>query len=162
MIFTQDYGETMVATKRYDLHYQIIEPSLQPIYNNFTFELNNSIRVTGPYKPVNRWLKLFLTPKNSHPIRRSEGTDFYNMLGTNLISFEDFQMQLQEYMDDASEQLKKLDAKTFLLPPEEAFDRAELIDINQISTVKFEIHIRIFNRRGTSVTVLIPYASVDG
>lgn len=153
---------TVPATNRYDIHYQIIDPTQQRTYGNFTFELNNSIRVKGKYKPVNRWLKIFLTPKNSHPIRRTEGTDFYAILGTNFTNLNDLQMQIMEYMEDASNQLRIIEGRIFNLPTEETFDRVELLQFNEISNGSFEIHIRIYNKSGTSVGVLIPYAMVNG
>lgn len=64
----------------FDLHFQIIEPELQPTLGNFSFQLNNSLRVKGKYKVANLWLKIFLTPKNSHPIKRTQGTEFFLFL----------------------------------------------------------------------------------
>jgi hypothetical protein len=66
-----------------DLHIRLIDPSAQTARALFTLG-DAPVAVEGVQKLASRWLKLFMTPKGSHPTRKEEGTLFPSLISGNV------------------------------------------------------------------------------
>jgi hypothetical protein len=159
---------------RYDLHYQIVQPPQtndpvplpagqirQHTGANFTFDFKNPIAVRGLQKLANHWLKIFLTPKGTHPRRKNEGTDFYNLIGSNVDPDESLEGSVLLHIEDATQQLKDIQAKTPWRATDERLSTVNLLIFNQLSVDSIEIWVEVVNVAGTRLSVLIPYATTE-
>lgn len=142
----------------YDLHIQLLDPSEQTYGSNFTFNLENPILVTGFQSLANRWLKTFMTPKGSHPIRRTEGTEFAYLIGSNIDDPQSLQTTVAEYIDDATEQVRAVDLASPWLSSEERLQNATLVQFNVVAVDSIEFWVELTNLAGQRMRVLIPYA----
>lgn len=141
-----------------DVHIQLIDPTEQTWRAVFTFGRTAPIAVTGPQKLLNRWVKVFMTPVGSHPVRRSEGTRFSNLLRAN-VDFDRVQPDILEAVDDATEQLRTADRQTPSRPPNEAIRSATVTRFNLLGASGVEFWVEIVNMAGERLLILIPYAS---
>lgn len=142
---------------RYDLHIQLVDPSEQTFGANFSFGVANPILVTGFQALVNRWMKIFMTPKGSHPVRRTEGTEFPYLFGSNVVDIPSLEACVSEYLDDASAQVQAVDKASPNLPAEQRLRAATLIQFNAIGPTQIEFWVEITNQAGQRMRVLIPY-----
>lgn len=143
-----------------DLHIQIIDPTQQRAGANFTFGFSRPIRVEGLQKLADQWLKLFLTPKGSHPWRRTEGTNFPYMLTGNVVQPDVVQTAVLEHIEDATSQMKTSQRKRQGLPLSEILQAVNLLQFTQLGQSNFDIWVRIINAERSTLSVLIPYARI--
>jgi hypothetical protein len=143
-----------------DLHIQLIDPTEQRYGANFTFGFKAPILVDGIQKLANQWLKIFLTPKGSHPWRRLEGTNFAYLIGGNVDDVDTIQTAVLEYIEDATTQLKAIQSRQLSLPDTERLFTVNLLQFTQVDTLAFDIWVRIVNVARSTLSVLIPYAKV--
>jgi hypothetical protein len=143
-----------------DLHIQLIDPTEQRYGANFTFGFKSPILVDGIQKLANQWLKIFLTPKGSHPWRRLEGTNFAYLIGGNVDDVDTIQTAILEYIEDATTQLKAIQSRQLSLPDTERLFTVNLLQFTQVDTLSFDIWVRIVNVARSTLSVLIPYAKV--
>lgn len=159
---------------RYDLHYQIVQPPQdndpvplppgqirQHTGANFTFSLRNPIAVRGIQKLANHWLKIFLTPKGSNPIRKNEGTDFFNLIGSNVDPNDTLEGVVLLQIEDATNQLKDIQARSPWRDTDERLANVNLLLFNQLSVDAIEFWVEIVNVAGTRLPILIPYATTE-
>jgi len=144
-----------------DLHIQLIDPTAQRYGANFTFGFKNPVMVEGLQKLANQWLKLFLTPKGSHPWRRLEGTNFVYLVGGNVDDVDAIQTSVLEYIEDATTQLKSMQARQPAMPDSERLLSVSLLQLTQVETLSFDIWVRVVNSARSSLNVLIPYAKAE-
>lgn len=142
---------------RYDLHIQLVDPAEQTYGANFSFGLNAPIQVTGFQALVNRWLKIFMTPKGSHPVRRQEGTEFPYLIGSNIADIPSLQATIAEYIDDATQQVQTVDRASPLLTSNQRLRSATLRQFNAIGASSIEFWVELNNEAGQRMQVLIPY-----
>jgi hypothetical protein len=142
---------------RYDLHFQLLDPSLQTYGSNFSFGLAQPIKVTGFQALINRWLKTFMTPKGSNPLRQTEGTEFAFLMGSNILDIGSIQATVAEHIDDASEQVRAVDQKSPLLANEQRLRNAALKQFNVVGSSGIEFWVELTNQAGQRLQVLIPY-----
>ena len=148
---------------RYDLHVQLIDPSQQTTGSNFSFGLAAPILVTGFQSLVNRWMKVFMTPKGSHPVRRLEGTEFAYLLGSNITDVASLRATVSDYIDDATQQVQVVDRASPNLPASQRLRSAALTQFNVVGTSSIEFWVELVNQSGQRLQVLIPYlVSTDG
>lgn len=140
-----------------DLHIQIIDPGEQTFGETVTFDLADPILVEGMQALANRWLKVFLTPKGSHPVRKSEGTEFAYLQGSNVDSQISLQALVDEYVEDASIQIQAQDRRNPQRKATERLQSASVVLYNQISVDKIEFWVELTNAAGQRLPVLIPY-----
>lgn len=141
-----------------DIHIQLIDPTEQTWRAVFTFGRGAPIAVTGPQKLLNRWVKVFMTPVGSHPVRRSEGTRFSSLLRAN-VEFDRVQPDILEAVDDATEQVRAADRQTPGRHPSEAIRSATVTRFNLLGASGVEFWVEIANMAGERIRVLFPYAS---
>lgn len=144
-----------------DLHIQLIDPTEQRYGSSFTFGYKNPLLVDGLQKLANQWLKLFLTPKGTHPWRRLEGTNFVYLIGGNVDDIDTIQTSVLEYIDDATTQLRAMQARRTALPDTERLLSVNLIQFTQVEGLSFDIWVRVVNTARSSLNVLIPYAKAE-
>jgi hypothetical protein len=142
---------------RYDLHIQLVDPAEQSYGANFSFGLTAPIQVTGFQALINRWLKIFMTPKGSHPVRRQEGTEFAYLIGSNISDIPSLQATIGEYIDDANQQVQAVDRASPLLAANQRLRSATLKQFNAIGVSSLEFWVEIVNEAGQRLQVLIPY-----
>lgn len=140
-----------------DLHIQIIDPTEQTWRAIFTFGRSAPLAVSGAQKLLNRWVKVFMTPVGSHPVRRNEGTRFSALLRAN-VDFDRVQPDILEAVDDATEQLRSADRQVPSRPPNEAIRSATVTRFNLLGASGVEFWVEIANMAGERIRVLIPYA----
>lgn len=145
-----------------DLHIQLIDPTEQRSGANFTFGFKNPILVDGLQKLANQWLKLFLTPKGSHPWRRLEGTNFAYLIGGNVTDEDTIQTSVLEYIEDATAQLKTIQSRQRSLQSSERLASVNLIQVTQVDALSYDIWVRVVNTARSALPVLIPYAKTEG
>lgn len=68
----------------YDIHFQPVPADQVKGLKVFTFGFTAALKVRGPQALVNRWAKTYMTPKGSDPREPEAGTEFANMIGSNL------------------------------------------------------------------------------
>lgn len=141
---------------RRDLHIQLIDPSSQGYRRLFTFGFDTPIAVTGPQKLANRWLKVFLTPKGSSPIRRDEGSTFPSLFRSNA-DLNGAEAEILEAIDDTSEQIKAADRLSDR-PTNERLLNASLRQFVQVPPSGLEFWVELTNLAREQLLVLIPYA----
>lgn len=142
---------------RYDLHIQLLDPGQQTYGSNFSFALKAPILVTGFQALMNRWMKIFMTPKGSHPVRRQEGTEFAYLIGSNVADTASLQAVISEYIDDATAQVQAVDRANPSLPRTQRLRSATLIQFNATSPSSIEFWVELINEANQRMKVLIPY-----
>jgi hypothetical protein len=141
----------------YDIHIQLLDPESQTYGANLGFGLDKPILVTGFQALINRWLKVFMTPKGSHPIRRLEGTEFPYLIGSNISDPGALQATINEYIDDAINQVQATDRASPWLRNDQRLRDVTMIQFNVISVTEIEFWVEIINQAGQRLKLLIPY-----
>lgn len=141
-----------------DLHIRLIDPTQQRAGSYFGY--GNPMLVTGLQKTANLWLKTFLTPKNSHPWRQAEGTDFPYLLGSNIGEIDVVQTSIIEYIDDATTQVKAMQTRRRVMDAEERLAQANLQRFVRVGADGVEFWVELVNAASRSLPVLIPYLKV--
>lgn len=142
---------------RYDLHIQLIDPSQQVYGSNFSFGLESPILVTGFQSLINRWMKTFMTPKGSHPVRRQEGTEFPYLIGSNVRDLGSLEATVAEHIDDANQQVVAVDRISPLLTKNQRLRSGALKQFNVVGTSGIEFWVELTNQANERLQVLIPY-----
>ena len=148
---------------RYDLHIQLLDPSIQTYGANFSFGLASPIAVTGFQSLINRWMKIFMTPKGTQPLRLQEGTEFPYLIGSNVRDIGSLEATVAEYMDDATDQVQAVDRASPWLTKDQRLRAAALKQFNVVGASGIEFWVELTNQAGQRLQVLIPYlVSTDG
>lgn len=142
-----------------DIHIQLRDPSRQTVRGLFTFGPSGPIAVEGMQKLVNRWLKVFLTPRGSHPWRRSEGTEFYQLLGGSVESLRGSEALVIEAIDDANEQVSSQDRAEITRPATERLQSAALLRFVEVPPDGIEFWVELRAVSGDVARLVFPYAT---
>lgn len=142
-----------------DIHIQLRDPSRQSVRALFTFGPNGPQSVEGMTKLVNRWLKTFLTPKNSHPTRPGGGTEFYLLVGGNVESLRGCEALVIEAIDDTNDQVQAQDRLELTRPAEERLQSAALTQFVEIPPDGIEFWVALRAISGDTAALVIPYAT---
>ena len=140
-----------------DLHIQIVDPSRQTARALFTLGAT-PLAVEGLQALVNRWLKTFLTPKGSHPWRRTEGTEFYQLIGGNVASLRGTEALVIEAVDDTSDQVMAQDRAEPTRPASERLQHAGLVRFVEVPPASIEFWVSIRSVSGEEAYAVLPYA----
>lgn len=141
-----------------DLHVQLIDPSAQTARALFTFGSSPQL-VDGVQKLADRWLKVFMTPKGSHPWRKTEGTTFAQLIGGNLDDLTTVEGEIIEAVNDCNEQLISADRQVAARPPNERLLTAAVVQFVQVPPSGLEFWVEVTNVARERLAVLIPYAA---
>lgn len=142
-----------------DIHIQLRDPSQQTVRGLFTFGPSGPIAIEGMQKLVNRWLKVFLTPRGSHPWRRSEGTEFYQLIGGNVESLRGSEALVIEAIDDANEQVVSQDRAEPTRPATERLQSAALLRFVEVPPAGIEFWVEFHALSGDVARIVLPYAT---
>jgi hypothetical protein len=145
-----------------DIHFQPVPVSDVSGTKVFTFGFKSALKVEGLQFLVNRWVKTLMTPRGSDPLDSSAGTDFGNLIGTNVPksakgSIIDI---VAMAIDEASEQVQEQD-KLARYDETESLDQANLLRFSPTSSGDgFEAWVEIKNQAGeVLITRLFDMAS---
>jgi phage baseplate assembly protein W len=133
-----------------DIHFQPVPVNDVSGTKVFTFGFQSALKVEGLQALVNRWVKTLMTPRGSDPLDPSAGTDFGNLIGTNIPKTSKGSIIdiVAMAIDDASEQVQKQDI-TARHGETESLDRANLLRFNMTSSGDgFEVWVEIKNQAG--------------
>lgn len=133
-----------------DIHFQPVPVDEVRGTKVFTFGFKSALKVEGLQSLVNRWVKTLMTPRGSDPLDAAAGTDFGNLIGTNVPksakgSIIDI---VAMAIDDASEQVQEQD-KVARYDETESLDQANLLRFLPTSSGDgFEVWVEIKNQAG--------------
>lgn len=140
---------------KYDVHFQLLPGLQQTSGKLFSFGYKAAIGVAGPQKLINRWMKVFLTPKGSDPFDRNSGTGFSALLGSNITNRRDVVDAIVLALEDCNAQIRAMDRRS--MPPEdERLKAAVLTSVEDAGNSGFEIYISVSNAAGLTVAVPLP------
>lgn len=148
-----------------DIHFQLVNPTDQPIGKYFTFGTNSAIGIDGVQKLANRWLKLFMESPGSSALAPGRGTDFTGLIGSNVDALADLQAIVRQYIDEANDQLRQLDSRSTVMTNDERLRDSSIIQFNIIPPDGIEVWVELRSVSGRRVEVLLPLSSpgdVDG
>jgi hypothetical protein len=143
---------------RYDLHLQVMDPSVQAWGAVFTLNSGNIIAVKGRWKLLDRFLKVLFTPKGSSPLRRKEGTLFPFVFGGNITDVGSLEAGLHDYVDDAAAQIMEYDRRAPWLTPDERLQSAQVGGFRQFDATRFEFVLDVQSVSGRRMPVPLPVA----
>lgn len=133
-----------------DIHFQPVSASEVRGTKIFTFGFKSALKVKGLQALVNRWVKTLMTPRGGDPLDAEAGTDFGNLIGTNIPksakgSIIDI---VAMAIDDANEQVQAQD-KAARYDETESLDQANLLRFSPTSSGDgFEVWVEIKNQAG--------------
>lgn len=140
-----------------DLHLQSVLPTQQRFGSGLTWGPGAPLAVTGIQKLADQWMMLFLKPKGSHPWRQLEGTEFVYLAGGNVSDPDTIESSVIEYIADANDQFRAMQARVQGLQANEKLANAELVQFTQVAELSFDIWVRVTNVARQGLNVLIPY-----
>lgn len=133
-----------------DIHYQPVPVADVRGTKVFTFGYVSALKVEGLQSLVNRWVRVFMTPRGSDVLEPTLGTDFGNLVGTNVPKSAKGTVidVVAMSIDDANEQVKVQDKKA-RYPESESLAEANML---RFSTTEggdgFEVWVEIKNKAG--------------
>jgi hypothetical protein len=138
-----------------DIHYQPVAEDQVSGTKVFTFAYKTSVKVEGLQALVNRWVRVLMTPKSSDPIEPNLGTEFADLIGTNIpkSARTNTMDTVTMAVDDATEQVQEQDRMG-------GYDETESIDsaiiqkfIPTESGDGFQVWVLIKNKAGNNLSV---------
>lgn len=139
----------------FDFYYKGKEPEDVHGFKFFTSGFNRSIGVRGLWKLTLQWLKRFMTTKGSDPLRPEEGTEFPNLIGSNIVSMTDVRDVVLLAIEDCNEQMATVQQVT-QPAKDELLLTAVLTKFEPLGSDGFDAWITISNVEGTELTINLP------
>lgn len=140
---------------KYDFYFQAKKPEDVHGFKFFTSGFERTIAVRGLWKLTCQWLKRFMTPKGSDPLRPEEGTEFPKLIGSNITSMQDVRDVVLLAIEDCNEQMKT--AQRLSQPdPDEMLRTAVLTSFEVTSEDGFDAYVTLSSLAGGSLTVKLP------
>jgi hypothetical protein len=140
---------------KYDLYIQGKDPSEVNSLKVFTRAFSRSVGIRGVQKLVVQWVKRFMTPKGTDPTNLDDGTDFPNLIGSNIVSETDLRDVTMLAIEECNEQIKTVQQVT--QPDEdETLLTAVLSDFKSWGDDGFEAYITISNLQNEEAEVVLP------
>jgi len=142
---------------RYDIHFQSLTLEEALTSNKIaTFGYDPPIGVRGMQMCINLWLKILLTRRGSDPTNLARGTDFTNLIGSN-VDLNIAEDVLRVAIDSASSQLSDIQRNDTTLAPREKLASAKLLAfIANPAAPGFDARVEILNQAGERLLVNIP------
>lgn len=146
---------------RFDIHFQALTAQEQADTFKFVgFTYNPAIGVSGFQMLINHWLKCFLTPRGTDPTDASYGTEFTNLVGSN-VAVADAQDVVRIAIDECNTQVAAFQTNDTTLVPRERLASAVLTRfIPQPSAPGFDVYVELRNQAGERLTVNVPAAAL--
>lgn len=143
---------------RYDIALQLLDPSAQRTRALLTFGSAPQI-VSGGQKLLGRFLKILLTPKGSHPVRRDEGTGFASLIRRPASELRGAEALVAEYIEDAAEQVRALDRAEPSRPADERLLVASVLRYVENSQTSTDVWVELITADRMRLRIVLPYAS---
>lgn len=141
----------------YDFYFQSKDPDTLEGFKFFTTGFKRTLAVRGPWKLTLRWMRLFMTPKGSDPLRLDYGTDFTKLIGSNIISTQDLRDVILLAIDDCNSQLEQIQRESSIQPDsDEVFKSAVLTKFELVNKDRFDAWVTISNVEGTEIVAPLP------
>jgi hypothetical protein len=121
----------------------------------FSFGYVSSVGVSGIIKMANRWTMCLLTRKGSDPFSKSTGTNFMNMMGSNISETQDVLDMATMSIEDCNTQVRAFDQRSNL-SPDERFASAQIERIEQVDPSRYDLWVTLKNSAGQTTTVSLP------
>lgn len=144
-----------------DIHFQPVPEGQVRGWKVFTFGYRSALKVEGLQALVNRWTRVLVTPKGSDPLDLSFGTEFGDLIGSNIpksarSSLIDI---VAIAIDDANEQVMEQD-RIAQYDEHEALENAQMVRFHPSAAGDgFQVWVEIQNRAGENlVTRLADYS----
>jgi len=145
----------------YDIFFRGVPEDEVRGFRTFTFGYEASVKISGAWALVDRWLKTFMTQKGSDPLDPNYGTSFPTLVGGNMSDVSSAEDAVYVALSDANDQVKTQDIES-MSPPEERLQNAYLLSIRSSDGKDgLVIWVRISNEAGTSIPVQVAPQGVD-
>jgi len=139
----------------YDFHFQGKKPASVVNFRFFTAGYKRTIAVRGLQKLLNQWLLLFLTTKGSDPTDLTRGTDFPNLIGSNIVTLADTRDVVLLAIQDCNTQLTAIQRIT-LPDQDELLGSAALTKFVALGADGFEAWVTIKNAKQEAASLQLP------
>lgn len=140
---------------KYDAFYNGTEEETQRLFRFFTFGFNRSVGIRGPQKLALQWLKCLMTTKGSDPTNLEYGTDFPNLIGSNIQSMQDVRDVVLLCIQDCNDQIMRIQRDT--RPDlDEILLSATLTKFDLTGADGFDAYVTVTNAKNAEVTVNLP------
>lgn len=139
----------------YDIYFQSKKPEDVDGFKVFTFGFDRIIAVRGLWKLTLQWLKRFMTPKGTDPIRPEEGTEFPYLIGSNITSMADVRDVVLLAIEDCNEQMTNAQQQT-QPDADETLLTAVLTKFELYGEDGFEAWVNLSNVTGDELDVQLP------
>lgn len=138
----------------YDIHFQPVPKDEVEGLKVFTFGFTAALKVQGLQSLVNRWTKTFMTPKGSDPHDPENGTDFANLVGSNISKNSPELRDITTIsIDEANDQVREQDLAG-VYPSDESLLTASLQGFVELEgSTGLEVWVRITNLDEESLTI---------
>ena len=133
-----------------DIHYQPVPVADVRGTKIFTFGFVSARKVEGLQALVNRWVRVLMTPRGSDPLEPGLGTDFGNLIGTNVPKSAKGSIidVVTMAIDDANDQVQEQD-KNARYSENEALEQTNLLRFSPTNSGDgFEVWVEIKNKAG--------------
>jgi hypothetical protein len=143
----------------YDLHFQLLDPAEIASGTGgklFTFGFRRPIGISGPQKLFNRWVKTLLESQGSYPLRRTRGTGFGTLIGSNIEQMADMEATVHLYIDAANEQVKAADRQSRWLTDDERLSDGHVRTFNVVPPDGFDVTVELITISGKRLVSLLP------
>jgi hypothetical protein len=124
-------------------------------YHFFTSGYKRSIAICGLWKLTLQWLKLLMTPKGSDPLRPDSGTDFSNLIGSNITSATDVRDVVMLAITDCTEQMQNIQHIT-QPPTDETLAAVSLDEFALDGSDGFKATVTIHNASDQELSLNLP------
>ena len=139
----------------FDMYFQGKEQESISGFKFFTTGFNRTIGVRGFWKLILQWLKRFMTTKGSDPTRPSEGTEFPNLIGSNISSMTDVRDIVLLAIEECNAQMLTVQQQT-QPDKDELLLTAVLTKFEPLGADGFEAWVTISNVENTELTIQLP------
>jgi len=131
--------------------------------SDFTNDISNvefsfgksSQKVSGAAKLAGIFLKKLLTARGTNPLDLEEGTEFPNLISSNIIDEEEAILVVQSAIDQAVEQITA-DQADKELPDDERLSSAKLDEFDFVTADRLVVFIDVLTVSGARVKVKTP------
>lgn len=143
---------------KFDLYFQGKDAEHLNGFKFFTSGFERSVGVRGLWKLTLQWLKRFMTTKGSDPTRPEEGTEFPNLIGSNIVSTTDVRDVVVLAIEECNSQMITVQQVT-QPDPDELLLSAVLTQFKPLGADGFEAWVTISNVKRTELTIQLPQFS---
>lgn len=140
----------------YDTYFELLPQSAQGVQRGtFTYGYKRHIGVAGFQKLINRWVKAFMTTQGTDLSDRTWGTQFPDLIGSNITDRTDIQQIVQSSVSKATDDTRRIQAQ---YPSDDA---TELLQSAQLTSLIFEdnssvtVYVLLQNQAGKRLQIIL-------